>query len=375
MAESPRVSVVIPSWNCLEDLKRCLASLEAQEGVEVQTFVVDNGSEDGTPEFLAEQGVPHLSLPRNLGFAAAVNFGIARTGAPLVMVLNEDTVLEPDCLLGLAAALEANPALGGVQPLILQLQRDLRQAPDDPATIVYSHGQSLTRDGRAREDGAGRRRSETTIAAREVFGVCGAACLLRRTMLEALDGYDESYFAFYEDVDLNVRARIAGWHFALVPDAQVWHVGNAAWRASFKRPGAENARLVARNRLATRIKFMPIPSIPRIVAVETGSLLLALAHGRLRSALFGRLETLRRLPALLGERRRLRATGDPSRARAWLGVGWAQGRAGLETHPGTVAPRRGREDRSERGPQRVALSSQPQPRESRPIALAQPRRQ
>ena len=375
MAESPRVAVVIPSWNCQEDLKGCLASLEAQEGVDAQIFVVDNGSEDGTREFLLEEGVPHLSLPRNLGFAAAVNFGIARTEAPLVMVLNEDTVLEPDCLRRLASALEANPVLGGVQPLILQLQRGQGQDPGDPATVVYSHGQSLTRDGRAREDGAGRKRSATTIEAREIFGVCGAACLMSRPMLEALDGYDESYFAFYEDVDLNVRARIAGWHFALAPEAQVWHIGNAAWRASFKRPGAENARLVARNRLATRIKFMPIRSIPRIAAVETGSLVLALAHGRLRAALFGRLEALRRLPALVRERRRLRASGDPSRARAWLGVGWAQGRAGLETQPGSPPTWREPQDRSG-GPQRVALTRAPQPRgEPRPIPLGQTRRQ
>ena len=109
MGENPRIAVAIPSWNWLDDLQRCLISLGAQRGVEVEPFVVDNGSEDGTGEFLVRAGVPHLSLPRNLGFAAAVNLGVAHTSADSVMVLNEDTVLEPDCLQRLLASLESDP--------------------------------------------------------------------------------------------------------------------------------------------------------------------------------------------------------------------------------------------------------------------------
>jgi GT2 family glycosyltransferase len=340
MAEAPSISVVIPSWNRLGELQECLVSLRAQQGVGVEPFIVDNGSEDGTGEFLREAGVPHLALPSNHGFAAAVNLGLARTTAPLVMVLNQDTLLEPDCLSMLCSALEADPTVGGVQPLILQLEPVARDA-EAPETVVYSHGQSLTPDGRAREDGAGRPRSATRIEPREIFGVCGAACLLRRELTDALGGYDESYFAFYEDVDLNVRARIAGWRFLLAPDAFVWHIGNAAWRAGFERPAAANSRLVARNRLATQIKFMPVRSIPRIAAVEVGSLARAISQRRLGATLKGKFETLGRFPSLLRERRRLRGTGQPERARAWLGVGWEQGRVGTDVAaPGAGGPSR-----------------------------------
>jgi GT2 family glycosyltransferase len=155
----------------------------------------------------------------------------------------------------------------------------------------------------------------------EIFGVCGAACLLRRDSFDALGGFDESYFSFYEDVDLNVRARIAGWRFAYVPEAVVWHLGNASWQAGFARPGAENARLVARNRLATQVKYMPLRSAPRIAAVEAGALIRAASQKRLRATLAGKLAGLRRLPSLLRERRRLRREGDPELARRWLGVG------------------------------------------------------
>jgi GT2 family glycosyltransferase len=329
MAGVPRIAVTIPSWNGLDDLRRCLDSLGAQRGVELELFVVNNGSEDGTDEFLNETGIPHLSLPRNLGFATAVNLGVSKTSADSVMVLNEDAELEPDCLNRLHSWLEDDPTLGGVQPLMLQLQRGYPLDPGDPQAFVYSHGQSLTRDGRAREDGAGLPRGQSPIGRREIFGVCGAACLLRREMLEALGGYDERYFAFYEDVDLNVRARIAGWRFLLDHEAVAWHVGQAAWRAGFRRPGADNARLVARNRIATQIKFMSVGSIPRISVVEVGSIFRSAVAGRLLSTLAGKLEVLRWVPDLLRTRMDLRRSGRPERARDWLGVGWAQGRVGL----------------------------------------------
>lgn len=319
MSAASAVAVVIPSWNSLALLPRCLDSLAAQER-DLELLVVDNGSGDGSLEYLRERGVPQLSLPRNVGFAAAVNLGVARTGAAAVLVLNADTVLEPGCVEALLEALDADRGLAGVQPRILQLDRG-----GDPASVaaarLYSAGQALLADGRAVEEGAGKEQSPAFLEGGEIFGVCGAACLLRRDAFDQLGGYDERYFAFYEDVDLNVRARIAGWRFAYVPEAVVWHVGNASWQAGFERPGAENARLVARNRVATQVKFLPPRALPRVLAVEAGSLWRAARQQRLRATLRGKLEGLAWLPALLRERRRLGAeAGALERARRWLGV-------------------------------------------------------
>jgi GT2 family glycosyltransferase len=311
--------VVIPSWNSAVLLQRCLGSLRGQAG-EVELLVVDNGSTDGTVALLEREGVPHVALPANLGFAAAVNLGVARTSAAEILVLNADTVLEPGCLAALREALGADSSLGGVQPRILQLEEGASDPPDPASARLYSAGQALSGDGRAVELGAGGEQSPDLLRQREVFGVCGAACLLRRELFAELGGYDERYFAFYEDVDLNVRAQIAGWCFAYVPEAIVWHVGNASWQAGFERPGADNARLVARNRLATQVKFMPLRAVPRIAAVELGSLLRAAAQRRFFATLRGKLSALRWLPALLAERRDLRRRGDPTRARRWLAV-------------------------------------------------------
>jgi GT2 family glycosyltransferase len=317
VSAQPQVAVVIPTWNSATLLPPLLDSLAAGAAA-VELLVVDNGSRDGTVELLRERRVEHLALPTNLGFAAAMNRGVAATGAPFVLGLNADTVVVSGAIEALVAALAADPGLGGVQPCILQLESS---GPGDPAAArLYSAGMELTRDGRAVEAGAGEPRSNAYLRGREIFGVCGAACLLRRELFTALGGYDESYVSFYEDVDLNVRARVLGRRFAYVPEAVVWHAGNVSWQAGFERPGAENARLVARNRIATQAKFMPITALPRILAVEAGALLRAVREGRLGATLRGKLEGLARLPPSLRERHRLAARGDLDRARRWLGA-------------------------------------------------------
>jgi len=317
VSAEPQVAVVVPSWNSAGLLPRLLDSL-AEQGGERELLVVDNGSRDGTLELLRERGIPHLSLSRNTGFAAAVNLGAARTAAPLVLALNADTVLEPGAVSALVAALAADPGLGGVQPRILQLEGE---AAGDPETArLYSAGMALSADGRAFETGAGQPQADIYRRPREVFGVCGAACLLRRELFADLGGYDESYFSFYEDVDLNLRARIAGWRFGYEPAAVVWHLGNASWLAGAERPSAWNARLVARNRLVTQAKFVPARALPRIAAVEAGALARAARQRRFGATLRGKLEGLARLPGALGERHRLRRSGDPATARRWLGA-------------------------------------------------------
>jgi GT2 family glycosyltransferase len=317
MADGALVAVVVPSWNSVGLLPDCLGALREQE-LSLEVLVVDNGSSDGSIDYLECEKITHLALPENVGFARAMNLGAARVQAELVLALNADTVLEPGAVRVLADVLEADSSLGGVQPRILQLEQGERGSPD--VACLYSAGQALTRDGRAIELGAGEGQSPRYLEPREVFGVCGAACLLRRQLFADLGGYDERYFSFYEDVDLNVRARIAGWRFEYVPDAVVWHLGNASWQAEAPRPSAWNARLVARNRIATQAKFVPLRALPRILAVEAGALLRAARQGRFRATLRGKLEGLRLLPAMLRDRRRFRSAGDLAGAREWLGV-------------------------------------------------------
>ena len=147
MSPDPTVAVVVPSWNSLGLLPRCLGSLAAQ-GTELELLFVDNGSGDGTVAYLERERVRHLALPGNIGFAAAVNLGVRETTAASILVLNADTALEPGCVAALSGALAADPSLGGVQPRILQLEGEAEAPlPDATRARLYSAGQALTRPG------------------------------------------------------------------------------------------------------------------------------------------------------------------------------------------------------------------------------------
>jgi GT2 family glycosyltransferase len=304
------VAAIIPSWNTAEYIERCLDSLAAQERGDVEVMVVDNGSEDASIELLEQRRVPYVGLASNAGFAAAVNFGVARTSAPFILVLNADCFLAPRCLSLLRAELSIDDRLGGVQPRILQ------ERSDGDVERIYSTGQMLTRYGAAFERGWGEPNGASFDEGGPVFGVSGAACLLRREMFSALGGYDTSYFAFYEDVDLNARARLAGWTFAYVPHARAVHVGHVAWR-QVGRSHKFNVELTVRNRLATAVKVLPSRGIAGAAGLTLRSLLASPFRGSGAAALRGTLGAFRWLPRLLRERKRLRA-GSTSALDQWL---------------------------------------------------------
>lgn len=293
------VAAVIPSWNTASHIGRCLDAVAAQSGATIETLVVDNGSKDASLEVVETRGVRYVALPTNIGFAKAVNLGVAKTSAPLVLVLNADCFLSPGCVRALVEELAADRRLGGVQPRILQ-----NEASGDVARI-YSAGQCLTRYGTAFERGWNEPDGSRYASPQEVFGVSGAVCLLRRELFNDLGGYDETYFAFFEDVDLSARARLAGWGFAYVPDAIAIHVGHAAWRQE-ARSQQFNVELTVRNRLATAVKVLPISGVLGAAVLTLRTLVASPFRGTSAAVLAGMLSTLRRLPRLLRERRRLR---------------------------------------------------------------------
>ena len=174
-----RLAVIVPSWNSVGLLRHCLESLEGQDA-DIELLVVDNGSEDESVAYLREEGVPHVSLPANVGFAAAINLGVARSSAPAILVLNADTVLEPGCVGSMLEALDADPSLGGVQPRILQLEGEGEGGSPGPVASarIYSAGQALSRDGRAFEEAAGEENSarSTWPVARSSASAAPPAC-------------------------------------------------------------------------------------------------------------------------------------------------------------------------------------------------------
>ncbi len=304
--------MVIVSWNSRDHLDRCLTSLKRLERPVRQIVVVDNASTDGTPEWLAGRfpDVELLARPTNEGFCRANNLGIARTSTPFVLVLNPDTELEPDFLRRLLPAFDP-PEVGLACGKLFRFDR----------RTLDSAGQELGRSRQPVDRGYGRLDDGRYDHDEPVFGACGAAALYRRAMLESIaDGegefFDETFFAFVEDLDLAWRARKLGWRAEYRHRAVGYHArGGTArgplWRrrlAAMLGHRAEVRFHVVKNRYLTIMRNDSVAgyllNIPFIWARDLGTLALLLVTS---PGVLLRLWRSRRLFAQAREKRRLDA--------------------------------------------------------------------
>jgi len=209
------VDVVIVNWNSRDLLRRCLAALDTEPAGTVRdVVVVDNASTDGSAEIpQIRQPVRVLSQDRNLGFGRACNLGARAGQAPYILFLNPDTEVTDGCIAKAVEYLEAEPeaAVCGVRLIDLagELQHHTIRFPG-PMTI-YSHAQ--------------RNNDFAHDESRDVDHVMGAFYLIRRSLFEALGGFDDRFFVYLEDVDLSLRVRQAGYRVAYLNEAVCRHVG------------------------------------------------------------------------------------------------------------------------------------------------------
>jgi GT2 family glycosyltransferase len=210
-----KACVVIPTLNARDLLAQALTSLEAQT-VQADVVVVDNASTDGTGELLAARfpSVKVVANDRNLGFGKAVNRGVAAapTGTDVIVLVNNDVVCEPEFLERMLAAL-ADDRVGMVAGVLLQ-----GSAPD----LVDSAGIELD-STLGSWDMLWNRPLRELAGAAEPVGPCGGAAAYRRAVFTELGGFDERLFAYWEDVDLALRVRLAGFSCVRAPDARALH--------------------------------------------------------------------------------------------------------------------------------------------------------
>jgi hypothetical protein len=294
-APLPRTSVVIPNWNGVRWLPGCLASLAAQTRPADEVIVVDNGSSDGSLEYLRDEhpNVRVLTQGRNTGFAYAANRGIEAAGAEMVALINTDVVLSPDWLERMTAALVARPDAASATSKMLSL--------DEPGR-VYDAGDVLRRDGACDQRGRFGPDDGRFDAPGEVFGACAGAALYRQTAVTAAGGFDERFFAYLEDVDLALRLRLRGWTCAYEP-AVCWHAGEGS---SGQLTGG-HWPLVARNTIVLVVKAFPIRWLGLVAYRQLGWGRHAWRERRLGAHLRGLLGAVPLLPHSLRERRAIRA--------------------------------------------------------------------
>ena len=248
---APRVSVIIPNWNGLHLLPECLDALLAQQFREFEAVVVDNGSADGSAEWLAERYpmVRVIRRPDNGGFSRAVNDGIRATRGEYVALLNNDAVPEPSWLGALVAALDARPGYAFAASKLILYDRPTRlNAVGDVYLITRlvgkARGYNEPVDRYSRPE--------------RVLGACAAAVLYRRSLFARVGLFDEDFFLMSEDTDLNLRCLIAGLRCLYVPDARVRHKGQAS---SVTKPREAILRLARRNEAMVAAKDLPVAAL------------------------------------------------------------------------------------------------------------------
>jgi GT2 family glycosyltransferase len=315
--------VVVVNWNRRDLLKACLQSLKRQHvNQPFEVVVVDNGSTDGSLEMVAsewghDQPV-HLVLLRNRenrGFCAANNQGFAASDTEFVALLNNDAEAEPGWLQALASAFEGRPDVGMAASKIL-VHEDPRRI-DKVGHLIYPDGQNRGR-------GTGELDQGQYDRIEEVLWPDGCAAMYRRSMLDQIgldqiSGFDEDFFAYADDAELGLRARIAGWKCLYMPGAVVRHHRGATLGLRSSR----RLELIERNRVLLAVKLFPwsllwLNGVYYAMRLGAGAWAAVTGQGevgkfpglrgKLQAALAllkGDLQALRLIPRMLGKRRQI----------------------------------------------------------------------
>ncbi len=241
----PLVAAVVVSYNTRDDLRLCLRSLEPHVAIPMEVVVVDNASDDGSLA-AAREALPAarvIANAENVGFGAAANRGWRATTAPYVLFLNSDAELCGNAVESLVAILEARPDVGIAGPRTLGADGGI-QPSTGPRLTLWSEWRQrrLVLGVRARRPSSLREAEQLHGKEFEPFWVSGSCLLARRSALETVDGFDEAFFLYEEDVDLCARVRTAGWRVVFTPDATVRHRLGRSMEKAGLRPRLEYHR-------------------------------------------------------------------------------------------------------------------------------------
>jgi GT2 family glycosyltransferase len=289
-------SVIIPNWNGVRLLPTCLNALRSQTFRDFETIVVDDASTDDSRALLETDysEVRVIALEKNRGFAHAANTGIRAAQGEVIVLLNNDTEADPHWLAEIANAFTNHPNAGMVVcKLRLFDQRD----------HLHSAGDFYRVDGVPGNRGVWEPDRGQYDDLRGLFGGCGGAVAYRKAMLDDIGLFDEALVANLEDVDLNWRARWAGYAIAYAPRAIVYH------RVSATGGGAYGSFYVGRNFILVLAKNYPASLWKKywrkILRAQFNIAFDALKHWRgaaARARLRGQLAGLLNLPRWLRRR-------------------------------------------------------------------------
>jgi GT2 family glycosyltransferase len=245
---NPLVSIIVVNWNGRAHLGECLNSLHNQTFLDFEIIVVDNGSTDGSVEYVESHFAGFARILRNsenTGFSKGNNQGIKVARGEYIALLNNDAQADRHWLTELVRVAEADCRIGMLASKIY-LQGG-RKIIDNVGHLIYRDGLNRGR-GRLEEDRGQFDKIE------EVLFPSGCAALYRREMLEEIGLFDEDFFAYGDDTDLGLRGRLAGWKCLYVPQAVVSH----RYSQSSSPYSPLKAFFVERNRVWIAVKYFPL---------------------------------------------------------------------------------------------------------------------
>jgi GT2 family glycosyltransferase len=249
--KTPLVSIIVVNWNGARFIKECLTSIETQTWKSLEFILVDNGSKDGSTEIMREwvQRIPNaslLALNTNTGFCLANNLGFTKANGEWIALLNSDAVAEPNWVEELVRCGAPERRIGMIGSKILFA---------DPAGIIDKAGHLIYWDGQNRGRGTMEEDAGQYDQEEEILWPDACAALYHRQVFMETGGFDETFFAFGDDADLGMRARLLGWKAWYAPKAIVHHRHSATAGAY----SPLKIMLVERNRLLLAIKNFPLP--------------------------------------------------------------------------------------------------------------------
>ena len=244
-----QASVVIPNYNGMQYIEECLKSLQLQESMK-EIIVVDNASTDGSVQLIKDKfpQVKLIEMETNTGFSAAVNEGLYAAKSRYVILLNNDTTVEPGFVDALVKRIENKKKCFSVSAMLVSMHNP--ELIDDAGDYYNALGWAFT-------VGKGKLRYDYEKP-RKIFASCAGAAIYDKEILDKIGYFDENHFAYLEDIDIGMRAKLYGYYNVYEPLAVCNHAGSAS---SGSRYNAFKTGLAAKNSVYIIYKNMPIAMI------------------------------------------------------------------------------------------------------------------